>query len=123
MSARIHRICNNLLYCTLYIMPYLIYRGGPLRSCALCARMLSLLWRKPLIGVNHCIGHIEMGRMVTRYVRPYVRVFKCVANCFDTSIHIFTYISCPIYTSNTTPYTSTIDTSYTTRMLIDVPIQ
>ena len=27
--------------------------GGPLRSCAVCARMLSLLWKKPLIG-NVC---------------------------------------------------------------------
>lgn len=30
--------------------------GGPLRSAAVCARMLSLLWRKPLVGVNHCVG-------------------------------------------------------------------
>jgi N6-L-threonylcarbamoyladenine synthase len=30
--------------------------GGPLRSAAICARMLSLLWGKPLVGVNHCVG-------------------------------------------------------------------
>ena len=42
--------------------------GGPLTSCAMCARMLSLIWKKPLVGVNHCIGHIEMGRIVTKYV-------------------------------------------------------
>ena len=30
--------------------------GGPLRSAAVCARMLSLLWKKPLVGVNHCVG-------------------------------------------------------------------
>jgi N6-L-threonylcarbamoyladenine synthase len=45
--------------------------GGPLTSCAMCARMLSLIWKKPLIGVNHCIGHIEMGRVVTKFV-PYI---------------------------------------------------
>jgi N6-L-threonylcarbamoyladenine synthase len=28
--------------------------GAPLASCAVCARMLSLLWKVPLIGVNHC---------------------------------------------------------------------
>jgi N6-L-threonylcarbamoyladenine synthase len=39
--------------------------GGPLRSCAICARTLSLLWKVPLIAVNHCIGHIEMGRVAT----------------------------------------------------------
>lgn len=39
--------------------------GGPLVSCAVCARTLSLLWKIPLVGVNHCVGHIEMGRVVT----------------------------------------------------------
>jgi len=28
--------------------------GAPLASCAVCARMLSLLWKVPLLGVNHC---------------------------------------------------------------------
>lgn len=46
--------------------------GGPLRSCAVCARMLSLIWRVPLVGVNHCIGHIEMGRVATRCRNPVV---------------------------------------------------
>eukprot|EP01040_Poterioochromonas_malhamensis_P008226 gene8226-8896_t len=46
--------------------------GGPLRSCAICARTLSLLWRVPLIGVNHCVGHIEMGRVATRCANPVV---------------------------------------------------
>jgi N6-L-threonylcarbamoyladenine synthase len=30
--------------------------GGPLVACAVVARMLSLLWGKPLVGVNHCVG-------------------------------------------------------------------
>ena len=38
--------------------------GAPLVSCAVAARTLSLLWRVPLVGVNHCVGHIEMGRAV-----------------------------------------------------------
>lgn len=46
--------------------------GGPLVSCAMCARMLSLLWNKPLVGVNHCVGHIEMGRVVTGGSDPVV---------------------------------------------------
>lgn len=40
--------------------------GAPLRSCAVCARMLSLIWRRPLVAVNHCVAHIEMGRVATR---------------------------------------------------------
>ncbi|TMW63416.1 hypothetical protein Poli38472_002357 [Pythium oligandrum] len=46
--------------------------GAPLRSAAICARMLSLLWKKPLVGVNHCVGHIEMGRTVTKSADPVV---------------------------------------------------
>jgi N6-L-threonylcarbamoyladenine synthase len=30
--------------------------GAPLQSVAIAARMLSLLWDKPLVGVNHCVG-------------------------------------------------------------------
>ena len=44
--------------------------GGPLSSCALCVRSLSLLFGKALIGVNHCVGHIEMGRSVTGAKNP-----------------------------------------------------
>eukprot|EP00884_Botryococcus_braunii_P011315 jgi/Botrbrau1/20184/Bobra.0173s0082.1 len=46
--------------------------GGPLVSCAVAARMLSQLWRIPLVGVNHCVGHIEMGRIVTGAENPVV---------------------------------------------------
>ena len=46
--------------------------GGPLVTCAVVARMLSQLWRVPLIGVNHCVGHIEMGRLVTGAHNPVV---------------------------------------------------
>ena len=65
--------------------------GGPLRVCAVVARILSQvpliarlsrvtfpendvyqLWRKPLIGVNHCVAHIEMGRVVTGAADPVV---------------------------------------------------
>ncbi|KAJ5932983.1 hypothetical protein N7516_007472 [Penicillium verrucosum] len=30
--------------------------GAPLQSIAIAARMMSLLWDKPLIAVNHCVG-------------------------------------------------------------------
>lgn len=46
--------------------------GAPLQSVALAARMLSLLWGKPLVGVNHCVGHIEMGRAITGADNPVV---------------------------------------------------
>ncbi|KAF8491012.1 O-sialoglyco protein endopeptidase [Gautieria morchelliformis] len=46
--------------------------GGPLQSVALVARTLSILFCKPLVGVNHCVGHIEMGRLVTGAQNPVV---------------------------------------------------
>ncbi|EPQ30754.1 uncharacterized protein PFL1_01655 [Pseudozyma flocculosa PF-1] len=46
--------------------------GAPLQSVALVARTLSLLYRKPLVGVNHCVGHIEMGRTITGAANPVV---------------------------------------------------
>ncbi|KAL8838062.1 MAG: hypothetical protein Q9205_000380 [Flavoplaca limonia] len=46
--------------------------GAPLQGVAVFARMLSLLWDKELIGVNHCIGHIEMGREITGAQNPVV---------------------------------------------------
>lgn len=46
--------------------------GAPLQSVAVAARMLSLLWGKGLVGVNHCVGHIEMGREITGAQNPVV---------------------------------------------------
>lgn len=46
--------------------------GAPLQSVAVSARMLSLLWDKKLVGVNHCVGHIEMGREITGAQNPVV---------------------------------------------------
>lgn len=34
--------------------------GAPLQSVAVAARMLSLLWGKELVGVNHCVGRAYM---------------------------------------------------------------
>lgn len=46
--------------------------GAPLQSCAVCARTLSLMWKLPIVGVNHCVGHIEMGRLATGASNPVV---------------------------------------------------
>ncbi|KAI4204388.1 MAG: hypothetical protein LQ350_001144 [Teloschistes chrysophthalmus] len=46
--------------------------GAPLQSVAVSARILSLLWHKELVGVNHCVGHIEMGREITGAQNPVV---------------------------------------------------
>ncbi|KDR17566.1 probable tRNA N6-adenosine threonylcarbamoyltransferase isoform X2 [Zootermopsis nevadensis] len=53
------------------------YTKGPgmapsLQTVAIVARTIAQLWNKPIIGVNHCIGHIEMGRMITGSDNPIV---------------------------------------------------
>jgi N6-L-threonylcarbamoyladenine synthase len=51
------------------------YSQGPgighcLRIGAAFARSLALLLKKPLIGVNHCIAHLEVGRFLTKANDP-----------------------------------------------------
>ena len=42
----------------------------PLSVGAIVTRTLSLLYNKPIVGVNHCVGHIEMGRLITKAKNP-----------------------------------------------------
>ncbi|XP_057292105.1 probable tRNA N6-adenosine threonylcarbamoyltransferase [Hydractinia symbiolongicarpus] len=46
--------------------------GAPLVSTAVVACTVAQLWNKPLVAVNHCIGHIEMGRLITGADNPVV---------------------------------------------------
>ncbi len=44
----------------------------PLSVGALVVRTLSQMYNKPIVGVNHCVGHIEMGRLVMiKGLQPY----------------------------------------------------
>ncbi|XP_062534023.1 tRNA N6-adenosine threonylcarbamoyltransferase-like [Armigeres subalbatus] len=44
----------------------------PLLAVAIVARTIAQIWNKPILGVNHCIGHIEMGRLITKAQNPTV---------------------------------------------------
>ncbi|MEM2060065.1 MAG: bifunctional N(6)-L-threonylcarbamoyladenine synthase/serine/threonine protein kinase [Archaeoglobaceae archaeon] len=44
--------------------------GPCLRVTATAARLLSLKLSKPLIGVNHCLAHVEIGRWLTSAKNP-----------------------------------------------------
>jgi len=60
---------------TLEEVDLLCYTKGPgmappLSVGALVIRTLAQLYKKPIIGVNHCVGHIEMGRCVTKSDNP-----------------------------------------------------
>jgi len=44
--------------------------GPCLRSAATAARAISLSFKVPIIGVNHCIAHLEIGRAVCKCDDP-----------------------------------------------------
>ncbi|WP_091698581.1 bifunctional N(6)-L-threonylcarbamoyladenine synthase/serine/threonine protein kinase [Methanobrevibacter gottschalkii] len=44
--------------------------GPGLRIVATSARSLALSLKKPIIGVNHCIAHVEVGKLDTGAVNP-----------------------------------------------------
>ena len=44
--------------------------GHCLRIGCVAARSLATLYEKPLIGVNHCIAHLEIGRLKTDATDP-----------------------------------------------------
>ncbi len=44
--------------------------GPCLRIVATAARVLSLKLKKPLVGVNHCLAHLEVGRWKTKASNP-----------------------------------------------------
>jgi N6-L-threonylcarbamoyladenine synthase/protein kinase Bud32 len=46
--------------------------GPCLRTTATAARALALGWNVPLIGVNHCVAHVEIGRFATGLLDPIV---------------------------------------------------
>jgi N6-L-threonylcarbamoyladenine synthase len=72
--------------------------GAPLRSVAVVARTLAQLWKIPIIPVNHCIGHIEMGRLVTGAQNPIVLyvsgTFTQHHECTSKQSLITSYVRC-----------------------------
>ncbi len=44
--------------------------GPCLRTVATAARALSLTLDVPIVGVNHCVAHLEIGRAVTECIDP-----------------------------------------------------
>jgi bifunctional N6-L-threonylcarbamoyladenine synthase / protein kinase Bud32 len=44
--------------------------GPALRTVATASRSLAFMLNKPIIGVNHCIGHVEIGKLTTGALDP-----------------------------------------------------
>ena len=61
--------------------------GPVLKIGALAARMLSQLLNIPIIGVNHCIAHIEIGRLMCNIKDPlavYVSGGNTIISAFES---------------------------------------
>jgi N6-L-threonylcarbamoyladenine synthase/N6-L-threonylcarbamoyladenine synthase/protein kinase Bud32 len=54
--------------------------GPCLRTAATAARALSLSIKKPIIGVNHCVAHLEIGRGTLNDCRDPVLLYTSGAN-------------------------------------------
>jgi universal protein Kae1 len=60
--------------------------GPCLRTGATAARALASYIRVPLVGVNHCVAHIEIGKLVTGAVDPvtlYVSGGNTIVSAFE----------------------------------------
>jgi N6-L-threonylcarbamoyladenine synthase len=53
--------------------------GPSLSVCATLARTLSIKYNKPIVGVNHCVAHIEIAKTLTKCSDPLV-IFVSGAN-------------------------------------------
>jgi N6-L-threonylcarbamoyladenine synthase len=54
--------------------------GHCLKIGAAAARSLSIIHKKPMIGVNHCIAHLEIGRMLYPECKDPVLLYTSGAN-------------------------------------------
>ncbi|MFH0876526.1 MAG: bifunctional N(6)-L-threonylcarbamoyladenine synthase/serine/threonine protein kinase [archaeon] len=54
--------------------------GHCLRIGAIVARSMSVVLKKPIIGVNHCVAHLEIGRMLFPDCKDPVLLYASGAN-------------------------------------------
>jgi glycoprotease/Kae1 family metallohydrolase len=54
--------------------------GNALKIGALCARSLAVLHDVPLVGVNHCIAHLEIGGLIKPECKDPVLLYASGAN-------------------------------------------
>ncbi|MEK9774248.1 MAG: hypothetical protein VW298_01355, partial [Candidatus Woesearchaeota archaeon] len=76
--------------------------GQCLRRGAVIARSLSLLYKKPIIGVNHCVAHVEIGKKLCDLKDP-VTLYtsgantQIIAKSNDELISIISDEVCKVY--------------------------
>lgn len=117
--------------------------GAPLVSVAVVVRTLAQLWKKPIVAVNHCIGHIEMGRLITGAHDPIVlyvsggntqviaysqrryRIFGetidiAVGNCLDRFARVLKVYNCPCKPNGCNVETKIVKVKFCEKILFKV---
>jgi N6-L-threonylcarbamoyladenine synthase len=77
ISADILKQCLRESGLRIWDLDIIAYSAGPglgpcLRVGAVISRMLASYYKKPLVPVNHALGHVELGTMLTRAHDPLV---------------------------------------------------
>jgi N6-L-threonylcarbamoyladenine synthase len=62
--------------------------GAPLQSVAVAARMLSLLWGKELVGVNHCVGRMYLVYFILVSYPPYTISLAALFKFLDSLLYL-----------------------------------
>lgn len=77
ISSDILKQCLGESGVRIWDLDIIAYSAGPglgpcLRVGAVISRMLASYYKKPLVPVNHALGHVELGTMLTRAHDPLV---------------------------------------------------
>jgi|SoiMethySBSTD1v2_1073268.scaffolds.fasta_scaffold00928_6 N6-L-threonylcarbamoyladenine synthase len=77
ISSDILKQCLRESGVRIWDLDIIAYSAGPglgpcLRVGAVISRMLASYYKKPLVPVNHALGHVELGTMLTRAHDPLV---------------------------------------------------
>lgn len=75
VAGAVLRKALDTAQCSIHDIDVISFSQGPglgpcLRIAATCARTLSLWLCIPIVGVNHCVAHVEVGRWVTKACDP-----------------------------------------------------
>ncbi len=70
--------------------------GPVLKIGALVARILSQILNIPIVGVNHCIAHVEIGRLMCNIEDPLAQTrIRILLSSFDLGVKYATSASVP----------------------------
>lgn len=84
-SEAVHEVLKKALVVNPKEIDLISYSQGPglppcLRVGSVLARNLALKYKKPLIGVNHCVAHLEVSKMLNPEIKSPVMLYVSGGN-------------------------------------------